>query len=256
MKIALAIVAHPDDIEIMMAGTLLTLKKKGYEIHYMTLSDGDCGSQIYSAIECGEIRTQEAQNAADTLGAVFHQSITHDMEIFYTSDMIKKIMAVIRLVNPDIILTHALEEYMFDHAICAQLVISAAFAKGAPNYTSIPSVEAVNKACRIYHSLPYGLRDMYGRTVKPDFLVNIVGVMTDKILALECHISQREWLKASQGQDDFVETMQEMCRSIAQIKGSLSFAEGWIRHSFLGFCPKEFDPMCDIEEFVLEVCDD
>jgi LmbE family N-acetylglucosaminyl deacetylase len=44
MKNAIAIAAHPDDIELTMAGTLLLLKKAGYEIHYINLSGGDCGS--------------------------------------------------------------------------------------------------------------------------------------------------------------------------------------------------------------------
>ncbi|HEU4902789.1 MAG TPA: PIG-L family deacetylase, partial [Flavisolibacter sp.] len=35
MKTAIAIAAHPDDIEFMMAGTLLQLKAAGYETHYL-----------------------------------------------------------------------------------------------------------------------------------------------------------------------------------------------------------------------------
>ncbi|MDG2125455.1 MAG: PIG-L family deacetylase, partial [Verrucomicrobiales bacterium] len=40
----MAIGAHPDDIEFMMAGTLLLLQKQGWEVHYMNLSSGNCGS--------------------------------------------------------------------------------------------------------------------------------------------------------------------------------------------------------------------
>ena len=35
-KRAFAIASHPDDIEFMMAGTLIRLKELGYEIHYIT----------------------------------------------------------------------------------------------------------------------------------------------------------------------------------------------------------------------------
>ena len=41
---AMAIGAHPDDIEFYMAGTLLLLKKAGYEIHYLNVASGNCGS--------------------------------------------------------------------------------------------------------------------------------------------------------------------------------------------------------------------
>ena len=46
---ALAVAAHPDDIEFYMAGTLLLLKKAGCEIHYMTVANGSCGSIDQSA---------------------------------------------------------------------------------------------------------------------------------------------------------------------------------------------------------------
>lgn len=142
---------------------------------------------------------------------------------------------------------------MFDHSICAQIVISATFAKGAPNYTSIPCVDSVQKDCRIYHSVPYGLMDMYGRKITPVFIVNIESVMEDKSKVLECHISQREWLKASQGHDDFVESMQQMCNKIAKYSVETNYAEGWIRHSYLGFCPEDFDPIRDIQDSIVEV---
>ena len=43
-KAAIAIGAHPDDVEFYMAGTLLLLKQAGYEIHYLNLASGNCGS--------------------------------------------------------------------------------------------------------------------------------------------------------------------------------------------------------------------
>ena len=41
---AFAIAAHPDDIEFLMAGTLVLLRDAGYEIHYMNVANGACGS--------------------------------------------------------------------------------------------------------------------------------------------------------------------------------------------------------------------
>ena len=41
---AIAIAAHPDDIEFYMAGTVLMLKKAGYETHYLNVASGNCGS--------------------------------------------------------------------------------------------------------------------------------------------------------------------------------------------------------------------
>lgn len=47
-KVAIAIHAHPDDIEFVMAGTLLLLRMHGRELHYMTLSDDNYRSDEMS----------------------------------------------------------------------------------------------------------------------------------------------------------------------------------------------------------------
>jgi LmbE family N-acetylglucosaminyl deacetylase len=41
---AIAIAAHPDDIELKMSGILLLLKEKGWNIHYCNLANGHGGS--------------------------------------------------------------------------------------------------------------------------------------------------------------------------------------------------------------------
>jgi hypothetical protein len=53
---AFAIAAHPDDIEFMMAGTLLLLKRAGYEIHYMNVANGSCGTAALPKEQIIDIR--------------------------------------------------------------------------------------------------------------------------------------------------------------------------------------------------------
>ena len=69
---AIAIGAHPDDIEFYMAGTLLLLKHAGWEIHYFNLANGSCGSQVFNARQARKVRRAEAKRAAKVLGAQFH----------------------------------------------------------------------------------------------------------------------------------------------------------------------------------------
>ena len=59
-----------------MAGTLLMLKQAGYEIHYLTVANGNCGSAEYNAAMTRSIRNTEARAAAKILGAHFHPSLT------------------------------------------------------------------------------------------------------------------------------------------------------------------------------------
>src|SRR5207248_9057357 len=95
-KCAFAVAAHPDDIEFVMAGTLLLLGRAGYELHYMTIANGCCGSTEWSAAETARTRKQEAERAADSLGARFHPSLTDDLNIFYDRPTLARLAAVMR----------------------------------------------------------------------------------------------------------------------------------------------------------------
>ena len=80
---ALAIAAHPDDIEFMMAGTLLLLHDAGWEIHCMNISSGNLGSLTMSPAKIARIRRAEAQASAAVMQAVWHAPICNDLQVFY-----------------------------------------------------------------------------------------------------------------------------------------------------------------------------
>ncbi len=157
---ALAIAAHPDDIEYVMAGTLLALRKAGWAIHYFNLSTGNCGSLEMDAEATARTRLGEAQEAARRLGAEFHPPIANDLEIVYSVELLRKVAAVVRQVNPSIVLTHALSDYMEDHMETARLAVTATFARGMPNYRSIPPRKPVLEPCVVYHAMPHGRDDV------------------------------------------------------------------------------------------------
>src|SRR5436309_11001264 len=95
---AMAIGAHPDDIEFYMAGTLLLLKEAGYEAHYLNVASGNCGSTEYNGNTTRSIRSTEARKAAKLLGAQFHPPLTNDLEIFYELGLLRALAAIIREV--------------------------------------------------------------------------------------------------------------------------------------------------------------
>src|ERR1044071_7359879 len=99
-RCVLAIGAHPDDIEFYMAGTLLLLKRAGYDIHYFNVANGCCGSVQYTPRELARIRLREAKRAAKVLGAHFHAPICNDMEVIYDLKLARRVAAVIREVKP------------------------------------------------------------------------------------------------------------------------------------------------------------
>ena len=75
MPTAIAIAAHPDDIEFLMSGTLMRLKDAGYEIHYWNLADGCCGSAVTNREQTASIRREEAIAAAHRVVAICHYII-------------------------------------------------------------------------------------------------------------------------------------------------------------------------------------
>lgn len=245
MPSALAIAAHPDDIEFVMAGTLLCLRAAKWEIHYLNLSRGNLGSSTMNAAKTTRVRRAEAQKAARLLGATWHPPICNDLQIFYDDRTLRQLAAVIRKVAPAIVLTHSLEDYMEDHMNAARLAVTAAFARGMRNYRTIPNRRTTSQPVTIYHANPHGLRDRLRRRVVPGVFVDTTSVHATKRAALACHASQKEWLDVSQGIDSYLVAMDEISSEVGRLSEKFTHAEGWWRHSHLGFCGEHDDPLHD-----------
>ena len=241
----LAVFAHPDDIEFMAAGTLLLLHASGWDVHYLTLSGGDCGSMTTGPSETRKIREAEARHAADLLHATFHESFLDDLLIFYDETAIRRLTAIIRSVRPQIILTHALSDYMEDHMTTARLTVTAAFARGMPNFASQPPHEPSNADTAIYHAMPHGLKDGMRRPAKPQLFIDTTAVQERKRTILAAHMSQKAWLDTTQGMDSYLDAADHMARHVGHLSGCFSFAEGWNQHLHLGLSAVDHDPLTE-----------
>ncbi len=243
MPTALAIFAHPDDIEFVAAGTLLLLKQAGWEIHYLNLSTGNLGSATMSAHDTRDARQLEAQAAAEILGALWHPPLADDLEITYEVGLLRQLAAIVREVNPRIVLTHSPVDYMEDHMATARLAVTAAFARGMPNFVTDPHVKHVEGDVTVYHAQPHLNRDPLGAVVRPSLFVDITSIMATKRVALAAHESQKLWLDQTQGMDSYVKTMEDLGREVGAMSGRFEFAEGWRKHLHAGFCAPAADPL-------------
>ncbi len=242
-KVAFAVAAHPDDIEFNMAGTLMLLGQAGYELHYMNLADGACGSQTMTRQQTIRTRRSEAREAARLIGAVHHPSLGTDLEITYEPSLLRRLGSVIRRVNPTILLIPALSDYMEDHMITARLAVTAAFARGMRNYPVSPPVAPVEGELALYHAMPHGLRDGMRRRPRAGQYVDIASVLERKQQMLACHRSQQDWLDTSQGMNSYLQAMTDLSREVGRLSGRFKYAEGWCRHLHLGFSAREIDPL-------------
>ena len=80
-KTILAIHAHPDDVEILAAGTLAQLSAAGHQVVIVSMTPGDCGSRDRGRAEIAAIRRQEAANAARLIGAAYRCAEFRDLAI-------------------------------------------------------------------------------------------------------------------------------------------------------------------------------
>ncbi len=242
----LTIACHPDDMEMMMGGTLLLLAQAGCRIHHVNLANGSVGSTERGPMEIAAVRRGEAGKSAALLGAVLHESLVDDLEVFYTQELIRRVTALVRQVKPDIVLTQSLEDYMEDHQNTARIAVSATFLRNVPNYRSIPDAPAVFEDAMLYHATPHILTDQMRRPIVPEVFVDVTGMMDRKEQLLACHASQKEWLDRTQGFDSYLATMREISRKVGAMSGAFEHAEGWRRHSHVGFARQDANPLADV----------
>lgn len=239
MTKVLAVAAHPDDIEFLMAGTLVRLKDAGCEIHYWNLANGCCGSEKTDRNETAAIRRQESLDACEALGAIFHPPICDDLAIFYDQDTLAKVASKIREIEPNIILTHSLEDYMVDHTNSARLVVTGAFSRGMKNFAVTPPKPATPQSICLYHAQPYSNLTPMRKLVVPDLFIDTESLISEKQRFLSCHKSQKDWLDHSQGLDSYLKTIVQLDAQVGEMSGRFKFAEGWRQHLHLGFGGEE-----------------
>jgi LmbE family N-acetylglucosaminyl deacetylase len=244
--VVLAVGAHPDDIEFFMAGTLLLLKDAGASIHMWNLANGCLGSVRHAREEAARVRWAEAQEAARTAGASIRPPLFDDLAVFHDAPSLARVAAGIREIGPNIILTHSPQDYMEDHQNACRLAVTAAFARGMPNFVTDPPRGVCGGDVALYHAMPSSLRGPLLEAIHPHACVDIGRVLARKRAMLSCHRSQKEWLDVSQGMDSYLQTMENLAVETGRMSGLLAHAEGWRRHNPLGFGPQGWNPLKDM----------
>ena len=244
MPAVLGVFAHPDDMEIVAAGTLLRLRRAGFAVHCLAVANGSCGSSVLGAGEIASVRRGEAEEACRLAGFTRHESLVNDIEIFYERKTLARVAAIVRRVAPDVLLTHSPDDYMEDHQNASRLAVSAAFCRGMRNMPTDPEAAPVDRPVTVYHAQPYGNRDPLGAEVRPTHFVDVGGeVLETKTAMLACHRSQQSWLDESQGLSSYLETMRALARELGEWSGRFGHAEGWRRRLALGLCAPGDDPL-------------
>jgi N-acetylglucosamine malate deacetylase 1 len=131
----LAIGAHPDDIELLMMGTLIRYKEQGHKVYTVIVTDGRKGIQL-DGDTVAEIRKKEAITAAAHINITPIFLGLEDTKIIYEKIICDSILDIIKQVNPDVIFTHDPNDYHSDHRIVSNLVLDEADRYAIPVFFS------------------------------------------------------------------------------------------------------------------------
>ena len=222
----LAIHAHPDDIEILAAGTLSHLIDRGHHVTIVTMTPGDCGTRDYPPEEIAAIRRAEAKKAAGIIGAEYICAEFRDLAIFNDDPSRRRITELLRQTRPTIVLAPSPVDYHADHEATSLLVRDACFAAPAPNYKASGTSAPIPDIPHLYFMDPDEGRDRDGNFVPPQFVVDVGKYIDRKTEMLACHESQRKWLQEHHHMDNYLETMQAWVADRGRLAG-FEYGEGF-----------------------------
>lgn len=215
----LAVSAHPDDLEILCAGTLRRLVLRGDHVTMATIARGDAGSFNHTPDEIAAIRAAEGAAGAAVVGADHVPGVVSDGRVNSADEHQRELVVdLIRRTRPDVIISHAPNDYMPDHVETSKLVFDAAFTASLPNYrTDHPSHDQV--------PVLYYMDTMAGVEFLPTEYVDITDTLDAKLDAFRAHASQLTWLKEHDQVD-----MVEQITAVARFRGlqcGVNMAEGF-----------------------------
>ena len=122
----LAFGAHPDDVELGCAGTILKEIALGKTVGIVDLTRGELGTR-----GSADLRDQEAAASAQILGVAVRENLRF-RDGFFANDETHQleVIKMIRKYQPEIVLCNAIEDRHIDHGKGSQLVSDACFLSG------------------------------------------------------------------------------------------------------------------------------
>ena len=203
----LAVGAHPDDLEILCAGTLARYSRDGHRVIMAHVCNGNKGHHHIPPDKLAEVRDREAASSAKVIGAEHINLGTEDLDVYLEREQVLKCVELIRRTTPDVIITHSPDDYMPDHTVTSKLVFDASFIATLPHTKT--EHEHFEKITPIYYA-----DTLAGVKFQPEEYVDITETFVIKKKMLDCHKSQLKWLK----EHDKIDIL-ELIKTVARFRG-------------------------------------
>lgn len=214
----LAIAAHPDDVELTCAGTLMHCRAAGLSFGIVDLTRGEMGTR-----GSAQTREREAKQAAEILGASFREALDlTDGGLERNRARELEVIDVIRRQKPRLVITSYPEDRHPDHARAGALVTDAAF------YAGLRKIETAHPAHRPQQTIYFST----GYVHPPTFVVDVTPFMEKRREAIRAFESQFHDAGSKEpetvlSQKSFLETIDARARHFGFLIG-VEFGEGFV----------------------------
>lgn len=196
MKI-LMIGAHQDDNEFRCGGLASKYVKMGYEVRFLSLCNGCGGHHIMTPEETTARRAKESAAVAELLGITYDVWDIDDCNIVADLPTRKRLIRYIREFNPDLIISHRLNDYHADHRAAGQLVQDASYLLTVPH--ECPEVPAM----RFMPVIMYNEDGFKNPEFKADIVIDMDDEIDTKLKIADLNVSQvYEWLPYNEGEGE------------------------------------------------------
>ena len=202
---ALAIGAHPDDVELGCGGTLAGLVESGRSVGILHLTSGEAGTRGDA-----ETRRAEARAAASILGAELHLLDCGDGALRTGRDEEDSLIRKLRETRPRLVLAPAPQDRHPDHARAFRLVRDACFYAGLAERS--PDLGPPHRPSAMFSYMQHDV------SFVPSFVVDVSSTWERKMSALDAYASQlhssgREGSRSEVGEGPRTKTSSPKLRS-------------------------------------------
>jgi N-acetylglucosamine malate deacetylase 1 len=180
----LAVMAHPDDAELLCGGALIKAVSRGNRVGVLDLTAGEMGSS-----GSAEIRALEAARAAEIIGLA-ERRCAGLPDSALENDLRSRLVVAghLRALRPRVVVTHWKVGRHRDHRIASELVRDACFLSG------LKRLDAAGEPFR-------PLKLVYATAFRedaepPDFVVDVSQQLRRKLEALSAYSSQFDGVRS------------------------------------------------------------
>ncbi len=204
----LAVVAHPDDAELLCAGTLARAAADGATLGLCVLCRGDKGQPARPIRNLAAVRRRETQAAARLLGAELFHGGFNDGELADGPAERRRLVDIYRAFRPTLVLAHCAVDYHTDHRAASALAETVSWSCASHGFrTRRPPLESPPAL--------WWMDTILMHQFVPDFYLDVSAHLPLKEQMLACHRSQ-----LARGNDPDFSPLLDVMRRQAQTRGA------------------------------------